>query len=668
MLSRACAEQIEFRCDGVKVSQAGTAYPIPRETAHGSSTMNAIVRIRATPALMLRSALLLGALLLGACSGGGSGGNSGGIPAINRSLINGPITLTAGGAAKFYTVVLNSAPSADVSITLTTGSHIVVSFSAVSFTPATWNVSQDITVAAVDDAVADGAHSDVIVHHVSSADSGYAALTLGDIQVDIADNDVIGVAVAESAGGTQVAEGGSGDDYTLALRSQPAADVTITVNGGNLLTVAPTTLTFTPGNWNIAQPVSVDAINNSSVEGAHSTTITHATSSADSRYNGIAVAAVTAQIIDDDTVATLEFLGDAAVAVEGDGTVTVPMRLRLNASVALSAPVSGSIVVLPSSTVINNSDVTPLTSGVNFGAGSHDGDIQNLVVSIRDDTIKEAIETADLRLGAAIGVGAVLGDNLEYQLQLHDNELPQLIASSVDPVGGYHRSTLLGIDPGTAAARRLSGLGLAGVTAITGIAYDAAANVLYAASGGELMKINFYTGVARLIGPTAVTAGLAFNTVTASTAVATVVGSYGGFSDVEGLAFDDNGILYGSDTTANTLLTIDTTSGAATAAASGFGVSGLASLAYDGANHTLYAASTVQDKLYTVSAGGVATAVGAQALGYANVVALAYAATSDTLYGFDTTTRQLLTINMTSGVAQTSKVTGYGTSTGIQLR
>ena len=644
--------------------------------------MNAIVRIRATPALMLRSALLLGALLLGACSGGGSGGNSGGIPAINRSLIDGPITLTEGGAAKFYTVVLNSAPSADVSITLTTGSHIVVTPSAVTFTPATWNVSQDITVAAVDDAVADGAHSDVIVHHVSSADSGYAPLTLGDIQVDIADNDVIGVAVAESAGGTQVAEGGSGDDYTLALRSQPAADVTITVNGGNLLTVAPTTLTFTPGNWNIAQPVSVDAINNSSVEGAHSTTITHATSSADSRYNGIAVAAVTAQIIDDDTVATLEFLGDAAVAVEGDGTVTVPMRLRLNASVALSAPVSGSIVVLPSSTVINNSDVTPLTSGVNFGAGSHDGDIQNLVVSIRDDTIKEAIETADLRLGAAIGVGAVLGDNLEYQLQLHDNELPQLIASSVDPVGGYHRSTLLGIDPVTAAARRLSGLGLAGVTAITGIAYDAAANVLYAASGGELMKINFYTGVASLIGPTAVTAGLAFNpvtgvlygsdrsrlyTVNTSTAVATVVGSYGGFSDVEGLAFDDNGILYGSDTTANTLLTIDTTSGAATAAASGFGVSGLASLAYDGANHTLYAASTVQDKLYTVSAGGVATAVGAQALGYANVVALAYAATSDTLYGFDTTTRQLLTINMTSGVAQTSKVTGYGTSTGIQL-
>src|SRR3569833_2477902 len=186
MLSQACAEQKEYRCEGVKVSQAETAFSIPRETAHGSSTMIAIVRIRATPALMLRSALLLGALLLGACSGGGSGGNSGGIPAINRSLIDGPITLTDGGAAKFYTVVLNSAPSADVSITLTTGSHVVVTPSTVTFTPATWNVSQDITVAAVDDAVADGAHSDVIVHHNNSTNSGYAALTLGDIQVDSA--------------------------------------------------------------------------------------------------------------------------------------------------------------------------------------------------------------------------------------------------------------------------------------------------------------------------------------------------------------------------------------------------------------------------------------------------------------------------------------------------
>src|SRR3569623_2132938 len=198
MLSRACAEQIEFRCDGVKVSQAGTAYPIPRETAHGSSTMNAIVRIRATPALMLRSALLLGALLLGACSGGGSGGNSGGIPAINRSLFDGPITLTEGGAAKFYTVVLISAPSADVVITLTTGSHIVVTPSTVTFTPATWNVSQDITVVAVPHPVAHSAPRAVQDHHLSSAASGYAPLTLGNNQVDIADNDVIGVAVTES--------------------------------------------------------------------------------------------------------------------------------------------------------------------------------------------------------------------------------------------------------------------------------------------------------------------------------------------------------------------------------------------------------------------------------------------------------------------------------------
>src|SRR3569623_13696 len=190
----------------LKVSQAGAAYPIPRGTAHGSSTMNAIMRVRATPAWMLRSALLLGALLLGACSGGGSGGNSGGIPASNRSLINGPITLTEGGAAKFYSVVLNSAPSADVIITLTTGSHIVVTPSAVTFTPATWNVSQDIPVAAVDAAVADGAHSDVNVHHVSIAASRYAPLTLGDIQGDTADNDAIGVAAAESAGGTQGAE------------------------------------------------------------------------------------------------------------------------------------------------------------------------------------------------------------------------------------------------------------------------------------------------------------------------------------------------------------------------------------------------------------------------------------------------------------------------------
>ena len=57
----------------------------------------------------------------------------------------------------------------------------------------------------------------------------------------------------------EISEGGS-DSYTVALSAQPAGDVTVTLDTGDSdLSVDPTSLTFTPDDWNTPQSVEVTA-------------------------------------------------------------------------------------------------------------------------------------------------------------------------------------------------------------------------------------------------------------------------------------------------------------------------------------------------------------------------------------------------------------------------
>jgi hypothetical protein len=109
-----------------------------------------------------------------------------------------------------------------------------------------------------------------------------------------------GVLVTQSGGTTDVAEGGATDTYSIVLSTAPTANVTITINPGTQVNVAPSTLTFTSTNWNVAQTVTVTAVDDVLSEGAHTGTITHTAASTDASYNGIAITSVIANITDND--------------------------------------------------------------------------------------------------------------------------------------------------------------------------------------------------------------------------------------------------------------------------------------------------------------------------------------------------------------------------------
>ena len=112
-------------------------------------------------------------------------------PGITVSPVSGLVTTEAGGTATF-TVVLNTQPTANVTIGLSSSDTTegTVSPASLTFTTANWNTAQTVTVTGVDDAVDDGNQPYTIVTAAaSSSDAGYNGLNPADVSVTNTDND-----------------------------------------------------------------------------------------------------------------------------------------------------------------------------------------------------------------------------------------------------------------------------------------------------------------------------------------------------------------------------------------------------------------------------------------------------------------------------------------------
>ena len=157
--------------------------------------------------------------------------------------------------------------------------------------------SKDATVTAEDDNVDDDGESVELTFGVLPAGVSQGATTRAVVQ--IADNDGKGIVLSPTSLG--VTEGGSAT-YTVALASQPTADVAVTIAGhsGTDLGLNRMSLTFTTSDWNIEQSVMVSAAQDSDSDN-DSATLTHTASGGG--YTGV-TAALSVTVTDNDTEAT----------------------------------------------------------------------------------------------------------------------------------------------------------------------------------------------------------------------------------------------------------------------------------------------------------------------------------------------------------------------------
>ncbi len=216
-----------------------------------------------------------------------------------------PLTLMVieGGDDALYTVVLDTEPSANVVIDVSSdNADVSTQPTELTFTTGDWQTAQTVTVSAGQDDDSDPDRAS-ISHAVSGA-AEYDGIGAAGVTVLVSDDDPITLPATESGSVTvepltlDITEGGDGASYTVSLDVEPSASVVIDVSSDNAdVSTQPASLTFTTGDWQTAQTVTVSAAQDEDSDD-ETATVSHQVSGGN--YDGVTAASVAVSVTDDD--------------------------------------------------------------------------------------------------------------------------------------------------------------------------------------------------------------------------------------------------------------------------------------------------------------------------------------------------------------------------------
>ena len=297
-------------------------------------------------------------------------------------------TTEAGGQAQF-SIVMNTIPYGTVNITGITSNDPTegtVSPNFVSFNSTNWNTPQIFVVTGVDDYMQDGDINYTLLFPNSTAsdpnDSAYNGLAVGGPgSFTNLDDDIRGVIIEPQAPTLSITpltitEGGAAQTFRVKLSSVPCdtptipetcnpTNVTISFTNSNPTeyTVSPTSLTFTPLNWNVYQIVTVTAIDDYVDEEDITYILTVDPIVGTSDYSGYDPNDITISLIDNDTAGfTVTPAGGVTVNENDPGGV----GLEATFTVVLNSEPTSNVTITPiTSTDTLEITVAPTTIGDN---------------------------------------------------------------------------------------------------------------------------------------------------------------------------------------------------------------------------------------------------------------------------------------------------------------
>ena len=326
-------------------------------------------------------------------------GNNGvnGSSTISFIQTNGSTRVVEGGMTDTVGVVLRKAPTGDVVLvpSYSVDGQMSLNTGALTFTPANWNVPQNVTITATDDALVEGPQN-VNLILTSSATGGYLSTNAVALGVAIGDNEANNPMVTiTGAGGASVTEGGATYTYTVVLGAAPltGASVRVTPNpyfanafDSSHVTFNPTSVTFTSTDWNTPKSIIVTATDNALAEAAITSafTILHTTSMAagtDIRYNGMVANDIVASVLDNDTGARIVMneTGGNTLVTEGANTDTVAVSFTGG-----TAPASNVVVTLTGTAQASVSPATLTFTPANWTTP------QNITITAINDVFQDA--------------------------------------------------------------------------------------------------------------------------------------------------------------------------------------------------------------------------------------------------------------------------------------
>ncbi|MBF2755818.1 MAG: hypothetical protein ISN29_11265 [Gammaproteobacteria bacterium AqS3] len=322
-------------------------------------------------------------------------------------------TLTVGeGSNGAFTVNLDTQPSGNVTVSITqkTGtanSDVTTTQTSLTFTTGNWRAAQTVTVNAAEDA--DGI-VDTTTLVVGATGGGYGSVAAREVEVTVTENDTAGLMVSKT---TLTVDENSSDSFTVQLATQPSASVTVSItrpeNPNADVTTTPASLTFTTGNWNTAQTVTVSAADDADIADDRATINLRA---AGGDYAG-KTGRVTVTVHDDDAKLVLS-TSSLEIDEEQSGTFTVKLKTRPSASVTvrLAQPENTDV------TVDTNTGADGNQNTLTFTTDNWDNAQTVTVKTAHDDDIAQDTATISLTASGG-GYGRATGS---VQVTVNDND------------------------------------------------------------------------------------------------------------------------------------------------------------------------------------------------------------------------------------------------------
>jgi hypothetical protein len=315
---------------------------------------------------------------------------------INITPTTGLTTTEAGGTATF-TVSLDTEPTANVNIALSSSDTTEGTVpGSVTLTPATYT-GVIVTITGQDDNFDDGNIAYTIVTGpVTSGDPVYNGWVpvIEDVSVSNIDDDTAGVIITPTSG-LVTTEDGEQDIFRVRLTAQPTANVVIQLSSSDPSEgTVPTSVTILPGQWNTDVDVIVSGVDDTLLDGDIAYTIVtgDVTSSTDAAFDALDggdVDNVSVTNTDDDTAAVTiaNVSGD-----ENGGPITVTAILDNAVPGGFTLDVSTSDI-----SATAGSDYTAVTNFQLTFIGTP-GEQQTFTVSPIGDTAIEPNETLQVSM------------------------------------------------------------------------------------------------------------------------------------------------------------------------------------------------------------------------------------------------------------------------------
>ena len=318
---------------------------------------------------------------------------------------DGQLNTTEGGGIDRFNIVLESEPTTTVSFATAVSDPAEAELDpaeTLRFGPSNWDVPRTVIVRGLDEDIDDGdAAYTVVISSASTSDPKYSGMNPADLPGINLDNDEFGVTIQIAGGDGRIdtSEIGGTDTFTVRLRSEPVAPVTVpfSIPNAQEASISPTSLNFTSENWDQAMTVTVtgedDLIDDDNV--TYDVRI-NAFTSTDPNYGGFDPPDLAGLNIDNDTAGITATISpaDGLLLTNEQGNVTDRFTVVLD-----TQPVAA--VTIPLS-VSDTSEMSLSSSSVSFSDQNWNTE-QVITVTGIDDDIDDGNVTLTVTLGAATG-------------------------------------------------------------------------------------------------------------------------------------------------------------------------------------------------------------------------------------------------------------------------